>query len=256
MSLDIWIVVGIGFTQVAITWYGVHVSVAEGRLRNAIIIGLIGGAGIGLTVWGAVRSGATQAALRAQLDKIQQNTEKPQLPPQVTINTPPLPQPDRHTHVSFVPPAAMGIVQQIITLPFKKGEKIGLNVGFSNGGEYPVLDSQLRGLIFLTSEIPGHGKTGNWQQVKRKIPPHIIVGQVLLPHVSPVTYFSFFHADLTEEQASDLNSGTDQLCVAGFVTWKDETGRYETDLLECGYIQVGGVFNWHAQPVTDQEHKL
>jgi hypothetical protein len=215
----------------------------------------------GLVVLGAVFTGVavkrgidSAGQVQAQLNTIQENTEKPQLPPQVTINTP---QPDKHTHISFMQPMTMGIPSQIISLPFTKDEKIGLNIGFFDAGEFSVADSKLRALIFLASEIPGKGKIGNWQMVKRQIPlNHIVTGPVLLPHISPVSYFSFFHADLTEQQANDLNSGTDQLCVAGFVTWKDETGNYETDLFQCGYMQATGGFNWHTHAETDSEHKL
>jgi hypothetical protein len=43
MSLDIVIVGLVGASQLALAWYGVHVSVLEKRPRNAIIIGIIGG---------------------------------------------------------------------------------------------------------------------------------------------------------------------------------------------------------------------
>jgi hypothetical protein len=86
MFWDIVIVAGISDTQLVITWYGVHVSVEKKRMRNAIVIGLIGGIGVGLAVWLAVRSATVQLALQAQLDKIQRNTETPQPAPTVIVN--------------------------------------------------------------------------------------------------------------------------------------------------------------------------
>jgi hypothetical protein len=83
MSRDVLIVSGIAFTQLVITWYGVHVSTGKHRIRNAFVIGIIGAVGIGLTVWGAVRSAQAQSALEAQLNQIQKNTETP---PKVEVN--------------------------------------------------------------------------------------------------------------------------------------------------------------------------
>ncbi len=79
MFWDIAIVVGIGFTQVALTSYGHHVSINEARLRNAIVIAIVGAAGIGLTVSGAIRSGTSQQRLEAdiaELKKGQQTVER------------------------------------------------------------------------------------------------------------------------------------------------------------------------------------
>jgi hypothetical protein len=86
MFWDILIVSGIGLTQLVITVYGVYVSVVDNRIRNAVIIGIVGAVGMGLTVWGGIRSSKAQQALQAQLDQIQQNTEKPQPAPIVTVD--------------------------------------------------------------------------------------------------------------------------------------------------------------------------
>lgn len=88
MFWDIAIVAGVAFTQLVITWYGVHVSVKENRTRNAFIIGILGAIGMALMVYGAVRSSVNQNALQAQLDKIQRNTEQPA---KVEVTMPPLP---------------------------------------------------------------------------------------------------------------------------------------------------------------------
>jgi hypothetical protein len=86
MLWDILFAVGIGLTQLVLTWYGVHVSVRENRIRNAIIIALVGFVGIGLTVGGTIRNSINQDRLQAQLNKIQRNTEQP---PTVQVNVPP-----------------------------------------------------------------------------------------------------------------------------------------------------------------------
>ncbi len=89
MFWDIVIVGGIAFTQLVITIYAVVVSVADKKMRSAFIIGLVGAVGIALTVYGAIRSGHTQEALQAQIDKIEKHTEQPPPIPQVTVNVPP-----------------------------------------------------------------------------------------------------------------------------------------------------------------------
>ena len=70
MFWDIWIAVGISLTQLVVTWYGVHVSVQEHRIRNAFIIGSVGLIGMILTVVGVVRTGSAVNAMQGQLDKI------------------------------------------------------------------------------------------------------------------------------------------------------------------------------------------
>ena len=56
MSWDVAIPAGVALIQGVLTWYSVHVSVKKHRIRNAVVIGLLGFAGIFLTVVGAVRS--------------------------------------------------------------------------------------------------------------------------------------------------------------------------------------------------------
>src|SRR5690348_7068247 len=63
MFWDIFIALAVGITQLATTAYGVWVSVIEHRVRNAIIVGLVGAVGIGFTVAGTVRNSALQEEL-------------------------------------------------------------------------------------------------------------------------------------------------------------------------------------------------
>ena len=88
MFWDVIIAAGNGVTQLVITWYGVHISVKDGRVRNAFIIGIVGFFGIGLTIYGAIRSGMAQRTLQGQLDTIQKNTERPIPAPIVNVNPP------------------------------------------------------------------------------------------------------------------------------------------------------------------------
>lgn len=111
---DILIASGIALAQLVITWYGVHVSVSENRIRNAVIIGAIGAVGIGLTIFGAIRSGMAQQALQKQLDAIQRNTEKPQPAPVVNVNAPPVNFPPQEAFVTVI---GRSLIQFQISLP-------------------------------------------------------------------------------------------------------------------------------------------
>jgi len=83
---DILIAIGNGLAQAIVTWYAVHIFVNEHRIRNALVIGLLGIIGIGLTVWATVRNGRAQTELKTELDRIERNTKQP---PKVIVQAPP-----------------------------------------------------------------------------------------------------------------------------------------------------------------------
>jgi hypothetical protein len=90
MSLDVFIAAGIATTQLATTIYGVIVSISEKHLRVAIVLGIIGGTGVGLTVWGAVRNDRGQQTIQSGLNTansgIQDIKERIKQPPaQLTL---------------------------------------------------------------------------------------------------------------------------------------------------------------------------
>jgi len=146
---DILIAVGIGLTQLAITWYAVDISVKEKRIQNAVIIGVVGLIGIDLTVFATVRNGLVQRDLEVRLYKIQKNTETP---PQVTVNpaqvnlTPNIqvmPRPElRHTHVQFANPFQVP-QPDTPTLPLQEGKPSGINIGVYNSGDYIAKDCKM-----------------------------------------------------------------------------------------------------------------
>src|SRR5580692_118946 len=128
MSWDIAIIAGVAIAQLILTWYGVHVSVEKKRVRNAIVIGVVGGLGIALTIWGGIRNDKAQQSLQNQLDTIQRNTEKPQPTPVVNV-LPPLA--TEHTHGDWIGPQP---VKNNPLLPLYEGERPYVNFGFRNVG--------------------------------------------------------------------------------------------------------------------------
>jgi hypothetical protein len=113
---DIVIAAGVASSQLIITWYGVNVSVAENRFRNAIVIGSIGAAGIFLTVWGTVRAGQAQTKLEAQLEKIQKQTA---VPPNVLVNIPPQAAPIVNVRPSAPPKPTASVAEARTVSGFK-----------------------------------------------------------------------------------------------------------------------------------------
>jgi hypothetical protein len=73
---DLWTTVGIGLTQVFLTWYGIHVSVPEHRKRNTAIFIPIGLMGVALTVWAAYLSNKEQDSLRSQLNQLTETSKQ------------------------------------------------------------------------------------------------------------------------------------------------------------------------------------
>ncbi|MGC2508657.1 MAG: hypothetical protein WA369_18530, partial [Candidatus Acidiferrales bacterium] len=76
--MDVWLVVLVGATQVILTWYGVHVSVQEKRIRNAVVIGLVGLVGVVFMGWGADRAEHSQEQLKSQIEGIKEQLDEDQ----------------------------------------------------------------------------------------------------------------------------------------------------------------------------------
>lgn len=241
---EILIAAGIAFSQLVITWYGVHVSVQDHRIRNAVIIGLIGAAGIGLTVWGAVRSTIAQDHLQAQLDRIQKNTETP---PQVTVNVPPVTVPPKHGRIEFVPPE-----EPPNFLPFRDGEKTMVNLKFKNGGDAPLDGGLLDGTV-VTVPINSMNKAFGMYQGRLK--PWVTTG-TMNPSANPTMFHTFSGPTLDAVEADKLNTTKDALCSLGLMTWEDDTGKYETDSAECLAREPDGGFQWHDLTEDNKETKL
>ena len=79
MVYDILIAIGIGASQIALTWYAVYISVKKNKSRHAKVIFSIGLVGLLLTIGATIRSSNILA-------EIQQNTQR-----QATIKIQPLP---------------------------------------------------------------------------------------------------------------------------------------------------------------------
>jgi hypothetical protein len=75
MFWDVLIAFGIGLMQLAVTAYAVDISVRDNRIKNAVIIGIAGFIGIGLTVAGTIRNAQTQETAATQQTELQHKIE-------------------------------------------------------------------------------------------------------------------------------------------------------------------------------------
>jgi hypothetical protein len=179
-------------------------------------------------------------------------------PPSVTFNPqitiPQTPARKEHTRVTFAPPFPDPVFP---LLPYHKDEKPAINVGFGNGGDYPVRPGRLHIQVLVVttdemltvfpkhvSELKSHFRSG---------------GGVINPHSGSVTYYTELGPALTDDDVSKLNNGDKVICAIAFVDWRDDTGHYETDFSQCFAAELprpNGGFNWHINPEDNIEHRL
>jgi hypothetical protein len=221
---DILITAAIGSTQLVLTWYGVHMSVTEHRIRHAVFIGILGGVGIGLTIYGAIRSGNAQAALQAQLDVIQKNTEKPIPPPVVNVN-PPQAKQRTSMEVQFEGPAENSSNHHLV-----------VNVKCVDTGPSTATDTDCQGQAFLYqgtySSITSKSEEQYFQQFLRAHKERssgVVIGlnqwQWLTTDLGP----------LDEQLVNDLRVGKKIIFVMGRYKFADEAGTYRFDF--CEWLQ-------------------
>ncbi len=263
MFWDIAIVFGIGLSQLLVTIYAVWVSVTEHKLKTAFVLAVIGAMGIALTVYGAIRSGTAQAALQAQLNKIQQNTEKP---PSVTvnpqINIPPAPAPPpQHTHLSMLDPQPVGGAMPY--WPLSPQNPFEVNIGFMNAGEFAA-DDVIHGEILSLIDIGKIRKPSQVASVYRGIMDtkqllgelHKLRGHGLtvLPHTGQYNYVTVQMGALKQTDIDQVIARQTAICASTRIEWKDKSGCYFSDSFYCLWAESGSPgYNWHHE--VDQEIK-
>ncbi|MHB8525873.1 MAG: hypothetical protein ACYDD2_06925 [Candidatus Acidiferrales bacterium] len=228
MVWDVLVGVGIGASQLIITLYAVDISVKEHRKRNAVVIGLLGLVGIGLTLFATIRNGVAQKRLEAQIRVITQNT-------QLSV----------HGRIAFDIPG------QIITmplLPFKKSEVPALNIGFHNAGKVPITGDVLSAALVV---VPTESVDKAFQEYQSRITQRAS-GGTLVPG-DPMAFYTVVGEPLKSNDIPKLEDGTEALCVIGAIRWKDATGTYETDIARCYVAETKGVFQWHILAEDNRE---
>lgn len=244
MLWDVLLAIGIGITQVILTWYGVHVSVQENRIRNAVVIGLVGVIGIGLTVIGTVKNGLSQRALEGKLEKIQKNTEAP---PQVTVNIPPNAPPQIVVNPPTTSHHISGGFVQFARMPeflnngqIAEGMPITTNLFLINRGSEPV-DNFVRNFAIALVSI----KDKDADQVDREVraafsknaKKDASKAKGLSLNVGDIAWNTLSTPSLTKAQVDEMMRGTLRFYVYGWSRWKDELHDFD----ECIWLQPPSV---------------
>jgi hypothetical protein len=266
MLSEILIAVAAGICQLALTWYAVDISVKENRKRNAVIIGLVGALGIGLTVISTIRNASAQNALESNLKQIRHNTETP---PQVTVNPPQVSlnpniqivqPPERlHTHVQFLNPDSAP-QPNAPTLPFKEDRPVAVNIGFANFGDEVADNCNYGASIHLQ-----RGRANEDAMFKNFVGSTTMYKcQQMMPR-SQGTYGYQYHtyttAALSASDVLQLYRDEAAICATARVLWTDKTGHYRTEYcacLESSYptFPNSPTMTWHSCTEHNGETKL
>jgi hypothetical protein len=239
MIWDVLIASGIGLTQLVLAWYGVDVSVREKRLRNAIVIGLIGIVGIGLTVWGAVRTGLSQQEFNAELGRIINGQEtvnsgieqlKHAPAPVVNVNVPLPPKPSADLTLDKMESSYAETVNGNLTgrhLGLVPNRPISFNIYFSNIGSATADDVKGAGRVYLTRDVT---KKTEMELVKKY--EHFLADNPIQPGVLQAgdkqdAWFTVLsESPISNDDIDQLNKGTKFLYFLFSEHWKDPSGSH------------------------------
>lgn len=245
MGTDVIIAASVAAIQVVLVWYGVHVTTGEHRLRNAIFIGLIGGFGIGLTIWGAIRNGVAEQQLQTQLGNIQKNTETP---PKVEVNVATPSNPPKHGEVVFDNPS---LLASNPVVPPKSGQIPELNIVF-RALEGSAVTKELYGAVIVIPVALIDNGTA-FLKYRKDIKTRTTGGTLTTDERA---FYTFSGKALGEQDVSDINAGKAGICAIGFINWSDQTGSYETDGGHCYFHESDGGWQWHGIVENNRETKL
>jgi hypothetical protein len=233
MLWDILIAAGIGIIQLVLTWYAVHISVKEHRLRNALMIGVVGLVGVVLTIYGAIRSGTTQQKLEtdiAELKKGQQTTNAgikqiESTPPSLQINiptAPPQPKPTAKVSLSRV----WGIYPRP---PFLRANvKAQINLDFVNASGPVADDFRMGGEIYILDQWTEATEKEKVKAFKESFDRKIknSHGAPLVADGNQIAWFTAEGPVLTQDDLTALTNGKKQLLLMSEVTYRDSTGPH------------------------------
>lgn len=247
MLWDILVSLGIFVTQLVLTWYGIHVSVTEHRIRNAFIIGFVGCVGLLLTIFGTIRSSTAQQTLQSQIDKIEKHTETPPQitvnPTPVTFNAPPA-QPSRanvslHHLESAIHLTQNGVVTERTTW-LQPGQDIEANVYFTNQGPETADKAWGFGEIYLMPSDSSKPEIEKLDEKKKdmqvliprfkkalaKLTPNGIEGTIANDGHSQTWYTAHSERVITQDDLNKLQNGSELLFLFFSEQYSDPAGQH------------------------------
>jgi hypothetical protein len=238
MFWDILVASGIGITQLVLTWYGVYVSVAEHRIRNAIFIGVVGFVGVGLTIVGVVRNSIEQGELRTELGEIKKNTRL-------------------HGSIKIEPKAN----SEALPLPLSDTRPLRLNFMYLNIGNQEAKNDKLFAQSFLEYGNPGVPATVEnvWakfsQYIRNTDNKHLPGGGMSFG----IPFFSTNEppfTTLTGDQIKDIGESKAHIFLAVSMPFEDDRGKHVQEA--CFWIQQPATpaSPWHDCGIHDTEITL
>jgi hypothetical protein len=165
----------------------------------------------------------------------------------------PQPIPKQHTHVDFVTPLP---TQGDLFLPYRKGETPSINVRYRNGGDFPIRDGRMKVKIIT---IPFSENSIVFRKYRNKLNAESSTILGVSNSHSNIGYHTYYGPALSDEDVTKLNNAEEVLCAIGILDWRDDSGRYETDIAQCVMAEqpvAVGIFNWHVGAENNGEHKL
>lgn len=239
MSTDVMITAGIAVAQLITTIYGVLVSIAEKHLRVAAVLGLVGGIGVALTVWAAIRNDRAQTGLQTQLNQIQKNTEKPQPAPIVNVNPPPV----------YFPPqeAFMTLIDRKLN-PVKISDHIGVNFTSKNLSGAVSANSEVgwSTVYVVETKQTGMGTSGKEWMVPSDVEDDYFVRFLKEVAKTPpagdrmygpneTTWTTALGPELDEQMSKELTNQTKAILHVVEYRWNDSAGVHINDV--CEWLQ-------------------
>jgi hypothetical protein len=236
---DVLIASGIGFSQLVLTWYGIHISVREHRVRNAIIIGVIGALGIGLTVWGGIRNGLSQQELTGKIAKIMNGQEttnsgieelKHAPAPTVNVNVPPPPKPSADITLDKIESSYAETVNGNLTgrhLALVPNRPLSFNIYFTNIGSAAADELKGSGRVYVTRDMT---KKAQMELVRKY--EHFLTHNPPQTAVLPAgdkqnAWFTVVNdRPITNDDIDQLNKGTEFIYLLFSEHWKDPSGTH------------------------------
>jgi hypothetical protein len=164
-----------------------------------------------------------------------------------------------HSHVDFVDPGILPRIPGQVLLPFRENEIPTINIGFAVFG--PVLiKSDFTALRLFVRDAPiGDADIPNELALFKKAKADdykLSTDNTMLPGPDGAYFPMTTDKPLTKEQAMALNTRHAALCVTGMTVWRDNTGRYETNVCQCLIVGIEPYSPWQTASCHNKETKL
>ncbi|MBZ5666969.1 MAG: hypothetical protein LAO30_20470 [Acidobacteriia bacterium] len=208
-------------------------SIAEKHLKVAAILALVGGIGVALTIWGAVRSGTAQAALQAQIDRIEKHTEIPPTvtvnPPVVNVNQPPAvlrAELGFEKLVSSYDGTAIINGNQVAIHPMLLiGRPVSQNLYFTNTGTAIADKMTGVGIVYIASTETEQELTAKFKQALHKL-KYGNFGTLETAGRSEFWFTATSEGVITQDDMEKIRKGAERIYLFASVEYRDPSGAH------------------------------